>query len=72
MIDQLTWRNILESLCLHPKNKLTSSKCIVGGKEVPNNEDMWQIAGMALSAPTLADEDTVRVTYTIPLPSVCD
>ena len=28
---------------------------------------MWQNAGMALSTPTLADEDTVRVTYTIPL-----
>jgi len=28
---------------------------------------MWQIAGMALSPPTLADEVTVCETYTIPL-----
>jgi len=44
-----------------------ASTSLVGGKEVPNNEDLWQIAGMALPTPTLVDEDTIRVTYTISL-----
>jgi hypothetical protein len=65
-IDHLTWRNILESLCRYPKIILPSM-CVYGGKELPYNDDLWQNAGMALSTPTLADEDTVSVTYTISL-----